>query len=132
MKFFDKVNKIKISSSQKFELFPFCHNSKFLDDFPIKWGMTFKKAGSMRFSWNEENLLRDKILSEISEKYFEKQILPVSDAVFFRYECDGSGTRREPAAGTVFQFLSDRLDDHHRYDHDRNGARQYLGRAFCG
>ena len=35
--------------------------------------MTFKKAGSMRFSWNEENLLRDKILLEISEKYFEKQ-----------------------------------------------------------
>ena len=27
----------------------------------------------MRFSWNEENLLRDKILLEISEKYFEKQ-----------------------------------------------------------
>ena len=73
MKFFDKVNKIKISSSQKFELFPFCHNSKFLEDFPIKWGMTFKKAGSMRFSWNEENLLRDRILLEISEKYFEKQ-----------------------------------------------------------
>ena len=73
MKFFDKVNKIKISSSQKFELFPFCRNSKFLEDFPIKWGMTFKKAGSMRFSWNEENLLRDKILLEISEKYFEKQ-----------------------------------------------------------
>ena len=82
MKFFDKVNKIKISSSQKFELFPFCRNSKFLEDFPIKWGMTFKKAGSMRFRWNEENLLRDKILLEISEKYFAAGKEDISIMIF--------------------------------------------------
>lgn len=79
MNFLERVNKIKISSSQKFELFPFCHNSKFLEDFPIKWGMTFKKAGSMRFRWNEDNQNRLKIFSEIQKKYFleEKRFVPV-------------------------------------------------------
>lgn len=79
MNFLERVNKIKIASSQKFELFPFCHNSKFLEDFPIKWGMTFKKAGSMRFRWNEDNQNRLKIFSEIQKKYFleEKRFVPV-------------------------------------------------------
>lgn len=79
MNFLERVNKIKIASSQKFELFPFCHNSQFLEDFPIKWGMTFKKAGSMRFRWNEDNQNRLKIFSEIQKKYFldEKRFVPV-------------------------------------------------------
>ena len=34
--------------------------------------------------------------------------------------------------GAVFQLVADRVDDHHRNDHDRNGAWKYLWRKKCG
>lgn len=43
-----------------------------------RWGMTFRAAGSMRFRWNENNVLRDKMLSEIcANASAGAQLLPV-------------------------------------------------------
>lgn len=36
--------------------------------------LTVRSCGSMRFRWNEENKLRQKKLSQISEMYNEKKI----------------------------------------------------------
>lgn len=44
----------------------------------------------------------------------------------------GGRVGSEPSVGTVFQFVADRLDDHYRNHHDRDGTRQYLRRKKCG
>ena len=51
---------------------------------------------------------------------------------FCRNVRDGSRTGCEQAVGAVFQLVADRVDDHHRNDHDRNGAWKYLWRKKCG
>lgn len=47
-----------------FKTFSFVHNGKTLSDAPF-CGMTLKKAGSMRFRWNETNPNRDNILASL-------------------------------------------------------------------
>lgn len=62
---------------KKFFIFPFYFDGKPLtnsdsngsdEKFP-RWGMTLLRAGTMRFRWNEENLNREKIFSEILTAY---------------------------------------------------------------
>ena len=55
----------KIQESDQYVILPFFKNGKALDS-PARWGMTLKKAGSMRFRWNEENPLREKLLKQIA------------------------------------------------------------------
>ena len=45
---------------------PFYKDNKPLVHTAPLWGMTFRKAGSMRFRWNETNGIRDTLLSEIA------------------------------------------------------------------
>ena len=67
-------NTFSISKSdKKFELFNFIYNGKIIPHAPF-CGMTLKKAGSMRFRWDETNPNRDSVLSQI------KTELKVSDA----------------------------------------------------
>ena len=53
--------------------FSFIKNNQPVNDGP-KCGMTIKKAGSMRFCWDEKNPWREKVLKEISE---DKIPLPI-------------------------------------------------------
>lgn len=55
----------KIQESDQYVILPFFKDGKALDS-PARWGMTLKKAGSMRFRWNEENPLREKLLKQIA------------------------------------------------------------------
>lgn len=52
--------------SQTYATFTFIKDGKPLENAPV-CGLTLKKAGSMRFRWNETNPLRDKTLFEISQ-----------------------------------------------------------------
>lgn len=74
-----KIRKLTISSNKNYEIFSFYFNGEFQTNFPIKWGITLKKAGSMRFRWNEENNIRKNIFSEIltEQNLINKEILPV-------------------------------------------------------
>lgn len=70
-------------SVSKFEYFNFIYNNKPVKDGPV-CGMTLKKAGSMRFRWNETNELRDTVLKSITDDICKKrnvqnkiQIVPV-------------------------------------------------------
>ena len=56
------------SEDSKFIVLPFYKNGEPLKD-GKKWGMTLLSAGSMRFRWNEKNLLREKTLKSIAEEY---------------------------------------------------------------
>ena len=55
-----------IACSKKYALSPFYKGNKPLACNAPLWGMTFRKAGSMRFRWNEANSTRDALLSEIA------------------------------------------------------------------
>ncbi len=55
----------KNQESDQYVILPFFKDGKALDS-PARWGMTLKKAGSMRFRWNEENPLREKLLKQIA------------------------------------------------------------------
>ena len=48
------INQIDVFSDNEYVLFPFYKDGKPLDILSPKWGMTLKKAGSMRFRWNEK------------------------------------------------------------------------------
>ena len=52
----------------------FYKDNKALNIDSPSWGMTVKKAGSMRFRWNEENILRDSFLSSLAN---DKEVVPV-------------------------------------------------------
>lgn len=52
-------------SEKKYVFSRFVRNGKVAEE-PAVWGMTVLAAGSMRFRWNEENLPREKLLSEIA------------------------------------------------------------------
>lgn len=73
------VNHLKIDSEKLYEIFDFYKGGKPLTGFPVKWGMTFKKAGSMRFRWNEENERRKNVFFQIvKENHIEaKKFVPV-------------------------------------------------------
>lgn len=75
------INEICISSviesqniDSTFIKLPFYKDNKPFDFEKICWGLTLLSAGSMRFRWNEENLNRDKILSEIAK---DKIVIPL-------------------------------------------------------
>lgn len=55
------------SEDSKFIVLPFYKNGEPLKD-GKKWGMTLLSAGSMRFRWNEKNILREKTLKSIAEE----------------------------------------------------------------
>ena len=73
-------------------------------------------------------------MKEIYEtiRNFKKQTIFVSDRIFRRNVCHGSGAWREPSSGTVFQLFTDRVDNHHWNDHDCDGTWQYLWWKKCG
>ncbi|MCQ2589526.1 MAG: polyphenol oxidase family protein [Treponema sp.] len=53
--------------TQNYAVFPFMKDGKPLENAPV-CGLTLKKAGSMRFRWNETNTHRDNTLKAIAEK----------------------------------------------------------------
>lgn len=55
-----------LCKNQNFITFPFYYNGKPFENGP-EWGMTLIGAGSMRFRWNEENEVRQRVLSKIAE-----------------------------------------------------------------
>lgn len=62
------MNTFSIKNSRKeYELFDFINDGKKIEDAPF-CGMTLRKAGSMRFRWNETNPLRDKMLKKLSKE----------------------------------------------------------------
>lgn len=67
---------LKADLTGNYTTFNFCKNNQILVDGPV-CGMTLRSAGSMRFRWNEENSVRNKMLSEISCKYDYKTLVPV-------------------------------------------------------
>ena len=62
------------ASKNDYELFSFVHDGKILKDAPC-CGMTLRKAGSMRFRWDEVNPSRDKMLSKINSCIAENKAL---------------------------------------------------------
>lgn len=64
---------------KNYTVFPFVKNGKFLnfEDNNAICGLTVRNCGSMRFRWNEENLLRKEKLAEISKKFNNKTFVPV-------------------------------------------------------
>lgn len=72
------VNTINVHSDDKYVLFSFYKNGIPLKNVSPKWGMTLKKAGSMRFRWNEENNLRMNMFSSILNNHSSKsEFVPV-------------------------------------------------------
>ena len=64
--------------SSDFIIFPFIKNGMILDDKDApRCGLTVQSCGSMRFRWNEKNNLRQKKLSQISNKFDGKTFVPV-------------------------------------------------------
>lgn len=59
-----------------FAEFPFYSDGQPLENAPL-CGITLKNAGSMRFRWNEQNPLRDKLLNQLA-KQTDKAITPVA------------------------------------------------------
>ena len=61
------MNRISVKdciSDRPFVLLPFFRDGKPLDSGP-RWGMTLRKAGSMRFRWNETNENRASVLASV-------------------------------------------------------------------
>ena len=72
------INQIDIFSDNEYVLFPFYKDGKPLDILSPKWGMTLKKAGSMRFRWNEKNPVRKNMFSSILSNYsLQSEFVPV-------------------------------------------------------
>ncbi len=73
------VFSIDCSSQKEFEIFPFYFNGKVQTDFPVKWGLTYKNAGTMRFRWNEKSENREKIFNKFLNEYKipEKRFVPI-------------------------------------------------------
>lgn len=67
------INVSHFANGTPFVELPFYKNNKILEN-SVFWGITLRSAGSMRFRWNEENLLREKMLSKIAG---EKRIAQV-------------------------------------------------------
>ena len=55
---------------------PFVKNNTPIAGAPV-CGMTVRSAGSMRFRWNEENPVRNRMLEKLSAKYGKKSFVPV-------------------------------------------------------
>ena len=60
------MTRITLSCAERYAVRPFYANGKPLMRNAPFWGMTLKKAGSMRFRRNETNETRDKLLKEIA------------------------------------------------------------------
>lgn len=60
----------------------------------------------------------------LSSKYFL-----YATEFFCRDVSHGDRAGCQPTPSALFQFVTDRLDHHHWYDHDRYGYRQCLGRT---
>jgi len=59
---------ITLARADRYVVQPFYADGKPLFADPFRWGMTLKKAGSMRFRWDETNEVRDDLLKEIVSK----------------------------------------------------------------
>ena len=72
------INQIDVFSDNEYVLFPFYKDGKPLGALSPKWGMTLKKAGSMRFRWNEKNPVRKNMFSSILSDYsLQSEFVPV-------------------------------------------------------
>ncbi|MBR7064007.1 MAG: hypothetical protein IKI31_02505, partial [Treponema sp.] len=65
---------IHLDTEKDFSLLPFLFNDELLLDSAPLWCMSLKKAGSMRFRWNEENDNRKKLEQIVGR---EKSIVPL-------------------------------------------------------
>ena len=77
--------------------------------------MSYTRGEKERRIMEKSGILKNKLFLYLTE-------------FFCRNVRDGSRTGCEQAVGAVFQLVADRVDDHHRNDHDRNGAWKYLWR----
>ena len=59
---------ITLACPDRYAIQPFYADGKPLIGDAFRWGMTLKKAGSMRFRWDETNEARDTLLKEIVSK----------------------------------------------------------------
>ena len=59
---------ITLACPDRYVVQPFYAGGKPLIGDAFRWGMTLKKAGSMRFRWDETNEARDTLLKEIVSK----------------------------------------------------------------
>lgn len=66
------VNVEKAAGDGKCVFLPFYKNGKPIDG--AEWALSLRKAGSMRFRWNEQNPVRDAFLSEVADG---KTVVPV-------------------------------------------------------
>lgn len=60
----------KSAETKKYIILPFFENGVPVEEHAPSWGMTLRSAGSMRFRWDEENKVRDQMLSEICGSHF--------------------------------------------------------------
>ena len=68
----------KLQESEDYVLLPFFKEGKALDS-SARWGMTLKRAGSMRFRWTEENPRRESLLKKIAGAKAEAETRAKSD-----------------------------------------------------
>lgn len=66
------VNVEKTAGDKKCAFLPFYKEGKVVEG--AEWALSLRKAGSMRFRWNEQNSLRDAFLSDVSDG---KTVVPV-------------------------------------------------------
>ncbi len=86
----DFVEKAAGGQEKAFITLPFYFAGKEIDD--AGWGMTLLSAGSMRFRWNEVNLLRSKMLDTIVKELFP-------------YSCSGSCVGEKKACDCKRTFV---------------------------
>ncbi len=95
----NRIDALKYSSDYQglYCLIPFYKNSSALKNAP-RWGMSLKRAGSMRFRWNETNKARDAFLTKIAaskeiaavELIHSKKVIDIKAASDTQgVQCDG-------------------------------------------
>lgn len=77
------INRISVaknisSPDAQFVLLPFYKDGSALSTNAPRWGITLRKALSMRFRWNEHNAHREQLLSDICSRAPDAQCTPVS------------------------------------------------------
>lgn len=71
-------SKLSFSDDKKSVFFDFSCGTEVSSDKKIVCGMSLKKAGSLRFRWNETNPLRQNFFDDLNEKYgMNKKIVPL-------------------------------------------------------
>lgn len=80
---------LKTTLDNRFAFFDFVKNGKKIENAPV-CGMTLLAAGSMRFRWNENNVLRKNILTELSGFSKNNSIPTPVELIHSQIVCDAS------------------------------------------